>query len=444
MTPSRELAAFAASAAADGVPSAAIGRLKLGMLQAIGCGVVGASTSSGVSSAQRTPEEATIWGTARRAPASSAVAENASAVHAWDHMALHDSTRGATGAWTVPVVLGVGERTGSSGRTALAAAAVGAELALRVLAAAEAAYARVGLHAASFGTLAAAAITARIAGASADTMAAALGSAACNVPTALTTAVHEHATVAETYAGHAASRGVAAADLAVVGIAGPTDWIEPWCHIFPGTDPAPLTAGLATEWFIERADATPWRPPNELLVVVPRLARQLAAEAALDHRGVHGAIVRAPHLDSYASYEAPSPAEAASSLPYLVADALVHPLEDDRARRTAGLLIDDAVVALHRRVQLWAHDEHAARGAPSVELTVRTLGGEDLHASCELAAEEPEDPTSRATRWFLETTIGSLGRARSAEVLDMVLRIEDVVDVASLGRALATSEATRS
>jgi aconitate decarboxylase len=228
--PTRQLAAWGASARLDDVPRAVSAHAALCLLDGIGCALYGARQDWGRIAAQTAQElapggRASLWGRAVRVGPAAAAMANGTALHGFELDDIHLRSSLHAGAVVLPSVLALAETRGLSGARVLAAIVVGYEIGVRVGMAAGISHGVSGFHVTgTVGCIAAAAACAHLLTLDTERFANALGIGAtqasglyCARTGAMTKRFH---------AGHAAQAGVTAALLAECGFTGRHDVLE--------------------------------------------------------------------------------------------------------------------------------------------------------------------------------------------------------------------------
>jgi len=230
-TAQAELARFITDTSCSGLPDAFREKLKLSLLDSLGCGLYGANTAwakivSGYAARQGTGASR-IWGAAGAAPVppAAAVLANATMIHSFEIDDVHFGSRSHPGSVTIPVAFAIAEDQMISGAELLAGLAVGYETLVRVGACQGVSSFSRGWHpTGTAGVFGAAATSAKLLGLPRQTIIHALGIAG-TMPCGLMAAQYG-AMVKRFYAGHAAWAGYTAAMLANDGLTGIEDIFE--------------------------------------------------------------------------------------------------------------------------------------------------------------------------------------------------------------------------
>ena len=254
----RDLARFGAALQYDDIPAAVVARIKLSLLDSLGCCLFGASLPWTKKVAELADHEgakpaATLIGLGRKTSAALAALVNGTSGHAFELDDIHKESIVHAGSIATPVALGLGEARGrTTGRDVLTAMVAGYEIGHRVGNAATMSLFFRGFHPqGTSGTYVAAATAARLLGLDAQRFQHALGIAGSQAGGLM--AAQEGAMVKRFHSGRAAQSGVYAAQLASRDFTGILDALEAPYGGYLSTysdkpDPARLTAGLGTTW----------------------------------------------------------------------------------------------------------------------------------------------------------------------------------------------------
>lgn len=339
--------------------------------------------------------EAMVVGTGRRAARRDAALLNAAAA-CWGEMdGGHAPSRSHPNLMVIPALLAEAEVQAASVRTALAALAVGYEVA-----------ARMGMHFpahpilvhphAQFAAIGAAAAVGRLRRFRAARFREALAMAASMALAGPFTHAQQGATVRNAWAGLGAGLGFAACDLAEAGFSGAEDAPGAvFAGLFAGHDGSPaLARGLGERWAIDDA--------YQKFTSACHYAHA-AVEAAVAARSALGGppdaveevlVETFPLALTLGNQQPSSPLAARFSVPHAVAAALVFG-DCGPARCEAPDLNDKRVVAMRARVRLAPIAEIAPppHDRPS-RVTVRVGDGRRFSALCQGARGSPAAPAT--------------------------------------------------
>ncbi len=267
-TAAEQLAGWAAGLAYDDIPAPVRAAARRHLLD--GAGTALASARAGVVDAAVQvalglggPAEATVLGRAERISAPAAAFANGALVHGLDFDDTHAGGLVHATAIVLPAALAVGEQIGADGRELLTAAVAGYEVVCRVAAGSPHGFHARGLHATQVaGTLAAAAVGARLLRLDAATTANALGIAGSSSG-GLLEFLSTGASTKQLHPGSAAMNGILAARLAAAGATGPVTVLEGPHGIYAAlsarpADLAAVTGDLGRRWETTRITIKPY------------------------------------------------------------------------------------------------------------------------------------------------------------------------------------------
>ncbi|MCS6801976.1 MAG: MmgE/PrpD family protein [Chloroflexota bacterium] len=274
-TLSHQLAEFAASVTFETLPPPVVSSVKDRILDTIGICLAAAAEglADGVialAEAWGGREEAGIVGRAGRFPAPVAAQVNGTLAHSLDFDDTHLPSILHPSASIVPATLALAEAVGASGRDAIAAAAVGIEVCVRIGMGGQLPEGNVwfdrGWHTTAIcGTMGAAALGAKLLGLGVDGIRNALGIAA-SFASGVIEANRTGGSVKRLHCGWAAHSGLLAAFLAKAGYTGPPTVLEGRFGLYNAFidarfDPANVVGGLGEEWSIPKIFYKPY-PAN--------------------------------------------------------------------------------------------------------------------------------------------------------------------------------------
>lgn len=254
----RDLAQFAASLRYEDIPYEAVERIKLSILDSIGCCLFGATLPWTQKVAELVELEgaqpvASLMGMGKRSSVSLAVLVNGTAGHAFELDDIHKESIVHAGSLATPVAFAFAEQQGGArGRDLITAMVAGYEIGHRVGSAATMSLFFRGFHPqGTSGVFVAAATAGRALGLSAEQFQHALGVAGSQAGGLM--AAQEGAMVKRFHSGRAAQSGVYSALLARSGFTGITDVLEASYGGFLSSysdkpNPARLAAGLGKTW----------------------------------------------------------------------------------------------------------------------------------------------------------------------------------------------------
>jgi 2-methylcitrate dehydratase PrpD len=450
----RGLAEFASGLQYERIPAGVRERLKLLILDALGCALYGAELEW-CRILRRTiadkDDTCSVWGTRERMSAPHAALVNGTQVQSFELDDLHRTGVLHVGAVVLPALLAVAElRRQLSGREFLAAAAAGYEVGPRVGLCMGPEHIGQGWHSgATVGVFAAAAAAARGLHLNEQQTVHALGIA--GTQSAGLMAAQYGAMVKRMHAGRASQSGLYGALLAEQGFTGIENVFEAeyggFCTTFSRSQDrfrlAELTAGLGTTWQTMGVALKFYACVGSNHTTLDAL-RDLQAEHGfragdVERIVVHGSQVTADHVGWRYS---PSGMTAAQlNLPFCVATLL---LEGDCFvdQFKPGVETDARRMALAERVQVLADPEITARGAKhrhAVRVEVELRGGKRLQKAQQAPRGSDEQFASEAeiVRKFEQLAARALPAERVAELRDAVLRLEELGEAAQIAALLS-------
>lgn len=470
------LAEWIASAEPDGVPGEVREAAKLVVLDGLGAGLYGSTTPWGRIAADYVRasglgEEAVLWGTPWRVPASQAPFANGTFVHAFELDDVHPTALIHVAAHVLPAAFAAlelrarGPASGArpawlpegavSGREFLHAVVVGFETGARIGLAVGSGQLRRGFHPSpNTGTFAAAAASARILGLPAGTTLHALAIAGSFGGSLM--AAQYGGMLKRFHGGHPAQMGLQAALLAARGATGPRDILEAdyggFARAYADVAPEALaeaTAGLGARWETPRVSLKAYPSCASNHTAIDALSAILAEHPELSGDDIASIEVRTSRatLEHVGwPYEPFDETAAQMNLAYTVAVlALDRELFVDQYRKER--LQDPRVLALASRVRVKADPEIEAlgrEGRHTVVLTVETGDGrrftkEVAHARG--SAAHPLSPEEVIGK-FRRLAASSLDRAAVRALEEAVLRMEGLADATELAERLAKDSPT--
>ena len=254
----RDLARFGAALRYEDIPAEAVARIKLSLLDSLGCCLFGATLPwtrkvAELADAEGAKAVATLIGLGRKTSPALAALVNGTSGHAFELDDIHKESIVHAGSIATPVALGLAESKGKvSGRNLLTAMVAGYEIGHRVGNAATMSLFFRGFHPqGTSGTFVAAATAARMLNLNATQFQHALGMAGSQAGGLM--AAQEGAMVKRFHSGRAAQSGVYAAQLASRDFTGILDALEAPYGGYLSTysekpNPSRLTDGLGKTW----------------------------------------------------------------------------------------------------------------------------------------------------------------------------------------------------
>ena len=452
----RGLAEFASGLTYEAIPPEVRERLKLLILDALGCALYGAQLEwchllrSTLSSLDDT-KTCGVWGTRERLSAPHAALANGTQVQGFELDDVHRAGVLHVGAVVLPALIAIAElKHNLSGKEFLAAAAAGYETGPRVGLCMGPEHIGQGWHSgATVGVFAAAAAAARGLNLNPEKTIHALGIA--GTQSAGLMAAQYGAMVKRMHAGRSSQSGLYGALLAERGFTGIEDVFESeyggFCTTFSRStdrfDLAQLTAGLGSTWQAMGVALKFYACVGSNHTTLDSI-RDLQSEHKfgaedVEEIVVHGSQVTADHVGW--KYEPRGLTAAQLNLPFCVATYL---LEGDCFvdQFDAAAVTDSRRIALAERVSVHADPAITALGAKhrhSVRVEVRLSNGTRLSRSADAPRGSDENFASPAdiVAKFEKLAVHALPEKRIGELRDAVLGLEDLQDAARLATLMS-------
>lgn len=270
-TLSHQLADFVSALRPSDLPASVVEDARWRLMDTIGVALVGsrmdyAEPIREVFGGMGGQQEATVLGGGPRLPAALTGFVNASYAHGPDYDDTHSVAMVHIGCLAVPSAMAMAERTGASGAEMLTALVAGAEVGLRIGAAAPHRFHMRGFHATGVvGAFTAAAAAGRLLRLDADRLANGLGLAGSQAA-GLLQGLHDGSWVKRLHPGWAVQAGITAALLAERGYLGPPKVLEGGWGLYAvllhgDRDPVQfnvVTADLGTHWLLPETTYKPY------------------------------------------------------------------------------------------------------------------------------------------------------------------------------------------
>jgi len=453
------MAEFVAGLQYRAIPAEVRERIKLLILDALGCALYGAKlewcrilhdTLSQVDGA----ESCVVWGTAKRLSAPHAALANGTQVQGFELDDVHRAGVLHVGAVVLPALIAVAEgRRNVSGSEFLAAAVAGYEIGPRVGLCMGPEHIGQGWHSgATVGVFSAGAGAARGLRLDAARTVHALGIAGTQAAGLM--AAQYGAMVKRMHAGRASQSGLYGALLAEQGFTGIEDVFESeyggFCTTFSRSrdrfDLGQLTAGLGEVWQTMGVALKFYAcvgSNHTTLDALQEMRKKRPFDVdEVERIGVQGSQATADHVGW--KYEPKSLTAAQLNLPFCVATLL---LEGDCSvdQFTEAAVADPARIALADRVEVIADPQITAKGAKfrhMVRVAVHLRGGERLECTKEAPRGSERDFASAAEiiRKYEQLARHALPEGRVAELRDAVLGLEKLSDAASIATLMFNSK----
>jgi len=445
---SRDLAAFSSQIEYEDLPVEVVERMKLSVLDSLGCVLFGTSLPwtervLDMVRAEGGVAVASVFGVDTKTSISQAVLVNSTAGHAFELDDIHKESIVHPGSIAVPIALAFSEaRRPMDGRELIAAIVAGYEIGARVGNAATMSLFYRGFHPqGSSGVFVAAASAARSMRLNAGQTQHALGIAGSQAGGLM--AAQEGAMVKRFHSGRAAQSGVYSALLAARGFTGISDVLEAgyggYLSTYSGEPkPARLTDGLGTIWETAKIGYKPHASVTSIHTALDGLAYLMRENnlKADDIESVGAALSNMTHVHCAWEYKAQGVTAAQMNLSYGLAViavdgvAFVEQYREDRLR-------DPRLLDFIGRVSARIDPEIDAMGPAyrhAARITVRTRDGRTLRHEILNRRGSPENPLGREDieYKFRQVTASVLSKRHIDRVVELVAQLEKLGDLQEL------------
>jgi 2-methylcitrate dehydratase PrpD len=455
----RGVAEFVSGLRYEAVPREVRGRVKLLILDSLGCALYGAHLEW-CRILQRTLKKLDsstacgVWGTAQRLSAPHAALANGTQVQGFELDDVHREGVLHVGAVVLPALVAVAELRGISGREFLTAAVAGYEVGPRVGLCMGPEHIGQGWHSgATLGVFSAGAGAARGLKLDAEKTVHALGIAGTQAAGLM--AAQYGAMVKRMHAGRSSQSGLYGALLAQDGFTGIADVFESeyggFCTTFSRSQDrfklAELTAGLGSVWQTMGVALKFYSCVGSNHTTLDAL-RELRSERAFAAKDVKKIIVHASQVTvDHAGwkYRPEGVASAQMNLSFCVATLLLE--GDCFVDQFSGKVVADPKrMALAEKVEVLADPEISARGAKfrhSVRVEVVLEDGSRLERAVETPrGSEPHFASeAQVVAKFEKLAAHALKRSQAAQLRDAVLGMEELKDASRIAKLMTTREA---
>ncbi len=454
----RDLARFGAALRYEDIPADAIARIKLSLLDSLGCCLFGATLPWTKKVAALAEQEgakpvATLIGLGRKTSASLAALVNGTSGHAFELDDIHKESIVHAGSIATPVALGLGESRGKvSGRDVLTAMVAGYEIGHRVGNAATMSLFFRGFHPqGTSGVFVAAATAARMLNLDTTQFQHALGMAGSQAGGLM--AAQEGAMVKRFHSGRAAQSGVYAAQLAADGFTGILDALEAPYGGYLSTysdkpNPSRLTDGLGKTWETLNVGYKPHASVTSIhsaLDALSELMKEHGLKAA-DIAKVETGLSPMTHVHCAWEYKAQGVTAAQMNLYYGMAVIALDGAAFTEQFREARLS-DPQILDFISRITAHVDAEIETMGAPfrhasRVKITARN--GKVYEKLSLHRRGSPENPLSpeEVVHKFRNVVAPCMDKAAAEKIIATVAQFETLTDISSvmplLGAAVRT------
>jgi len=452
-SPSRMLASYASGLSFADISEAAIARMKLCLLDAVACGVYGATLPWGQILSDYVLEQggvrrATVWGRGEKVPASLAGLVNGTLIHGFELDDLHKASILHPSSVAIPAALSLAESGGgASGREFLTACVAGFEVGARVGMSVGTSHLVRGFHpTGTNGTVAAAAAAGRMLTLDEAAMENAISIAATQAA-GLMSAQFE-SMVKRMHAGRAAQAGIYGAELAARGFTGICEVFEQgyggYCStLSDAPEPALLTRGLGETFETEKVGFKVYSCCGSCHTSV-EAAKRLVARHGIHADEIERVVVsmtRATLLHVGWPYVPQSVTTAQMNLPYCLAvtlidgDAFVEQFSPSR-------IVAEDVIELAGRVES-RHEESfdalGPQGRHKVRIRVKMKYGDHFEETVEHAKGSDRDPLSHdeVVAKFFRLVVPVRGRTWAEDAHRLIMSFENCPSTMRLSELLA-------
>ena len=460
----RDLARFGAALRYDDIPADVIARIKLSLLDSLGCCLFGATLPwtkkvAALAELESAKPVATLIGLGRKTSASLAALVNGTSGHAFELDDIHKESIIHAGSIATPVALGLAElnvqKSGKvSGRDVLTAMVAGYEIGHRVGNAATMSLFFRGFHPqGTSGAFVAAATAARMLNLDALQFQHALGMAGSQAGGLM--AAQEGAMVKRFHSGRAAQSGVYAAQLAADGFTGILDALEAPYGGYLSTysdepNPSRLTAGLGKNWETLNVGYKPHASVTSIHSALDGLAAIMQEQKlkAADIAKVETGLSPMTHVHCAWEYKAQGVTAAQMNLYYGMAVIALDGAAFTEQFREARLA-DPQILDFITRISAHVDPEIEKMGAPfrhasRVKITARN--GQVFEKLSLHRRGSPENPLSpeEVLHKFRNVVAPCMDKAAAEMIITTVNKFETLTDISSvmplLGAAVRTPE----
>jgi 2-methylcitrate dehydratase PrpD len=443
----RDLARFGAALRYEDLPEEVVERIKLCVLDSIGCTLFGATLPwtrkvAELALAEGARPAASLAGMGQRTSVSLAALVNGTAGHAFELDDIHKESIIHMGSLATPVAFALAEEGGAGARDVITAMTAGYEIGARVGNAATMSLFFRGFHPqGTSGAFAAAATGARMMDLDPQRFQHALGIVGSQAGGLM--AAQEGAMVKRFHSGRAAQSGVYAASLAAAGFTGITDVLEaPYggylsCYSNE-PNPARLTAGLGSTWETLNVGFKPHASVTSIHTALDGLAEIMRENTlrAEDIEHVNAGLSPMTHVHCAWEYKGQGVTAAQMNLYYGLAVIALDGMAFTGQYRESRLK-DAAILDFIKRTSACVDPEIEGMGAPfrhAARLTVRARDGGTFEKLLLHRRGSPEHPLKpEDVEYKFRQVVGScLSKTNADRVVKLVAKLEELDDLSEL------------
>jgi 2-methylcitrate dehydratase PrpD len=457
----RDLARFASVLRFEDLPKDVVERIKLCVLDSIGCSLFGATLPwtrkvADFAMAEGARPAASLAGMGKKTSVSLAVLVNGTAGHAFELDDIHKESIIHMGSLATPVAFAYAEdRRGTTGRDVITGMTAGYEIGARVGNAATMSLFFRGFHPqGTSGAFAAAGTAARMLGLNAERFQHALGIVGSQAGGLM--AAQEGAMVKRFHSGRAAQSGVYAASLAAADFTGIPDVLEaPYggylsCYSNE-PNPSRLTAGLGTTWETLNVGYKPHASVTSIHTALDGLTEIMRENdlAAADIAHIEAGLSPMTHVHCAWEYKAQGVTAAQMNLYYGLAVTALDGMAFTEQYRESRLK-DPKILDFIGRISAYVDPEIETMGAPfrhAARMKVRTSGGR-MHEKLLLHRRgSPEHPLKPEDieykfRHVVSPCLSKNDADRIVKIVASLERLDDLSELIGLVAAPGTANST--
>ena len=449
----RDLARFGAALRFEDIPAEAVARIKLSLLDSLGCCLYGATLPwtrkvAELADAEQAKPVATLIGLGRKTSPALAALVNGTSGHAFELDDIHKESIVHAGSIATPVALNLAEEKSQtsgkaiSGRDLLTAMVAGYEIGHRVGNAATMSLFFRGFHPqGTSGTFVAAATAARMLNLDAAQFQHALGMAGSQAGGLM--AAQEGAMVKRFHSGRAAQSGVYAAQLAARGFTGILDALEAPYGGYLATysdkpNPSRLTDGLGKSWETLNVGYKPHASVTSIHSALYALSELMQAHGltADDIAKVEAGLSPMTHVHCAWEYKAQGVTAAQMNLYYGMAVIALDGAAFTEQFREARLT-DPQILDFITRISAHVDPEIEKMGAPfrhASRVTITTRDGKRHEKLALHRRGSPENPLApeEVIHKFRNVVAPCMSKADAERIVTAVDRCEQIADIGEL------------
>lgn len=449
----RDLAQFAANLRFEDIPAEAVDRIKLSVLDGMGCCLFGATLPwtrkvADLALGEKAAPVASLIGMGKKTSPALAALVNSTAGHAFELDDIHKESIIHAGSIAPPVALAIAEMRGDlSGKDLITAMVAGYEVGTRVGNAATTSLFFRGFHPqGTSGVFVAGATAARALNLDAGQFQHTLGMVGSQAGGLM--AAQEGAMVKRFHSGRAAQSGVYSALLAKSGFTGIPDALEAAYGGYLSSysdkpNPSRLTAGLGTIWETLNVGYKPHASVTSIHTALDGLS-DIMREHKLkpdDIARIETGLSRMTHVHCAWDYKAQGVTAAQMNLYYglaVIAHDGVAFTEQYRPER----LNDPKILAFIKKIHAYLDPDIEAKGAAfrhMARIKVKLSDGREIHKEVADRRGSPENPLKPEdiVYKFRHVTKSCLSTQARNKVIDLVQRLDSESSVGELIKRVA-------